>query len=1369
MFVPAKRLEAGVSALIEPHMHRGRAALVQVTVSAARERKTLNFVFQRLRYEFTEEGSVKLLECPTGLTLDEYVGADGLSKREASLRQMHYGTNVLSVPPPKFIDLYKEQLVSPLVVFQVFCAVLWALDEYWQYTVFQMVSILMLESASVFQRIKTMGTLNGMSAKPSLIKTRRGGEWVDVSTEDLLPGDLVSIRYVHPSAIGAKSEDTKKDGKQVAKADSTSAKQQEEAKKRMKARAAATLNIVPCDCLLLTGSAVANEASLTGESIPQMKDSIRGGSEVLDMQGVHRVHTLFSGTALVNTSNVGSDAPEKKRLPRTPDGGCLAFVLRTGFSSSQGQLMQMIEYSTQKVADNSRETFLAILVLLVFALAASGYVLYKGLQKGDRSTHELLLRCVIIIASVVPRQLPMQMAVAVNTALLALMKKGVFCTEPYRMPFAGKITHCLFDKTGTLTTDQLLPVGVVNAGNSRDKDSKSADGTRAREVTKVANADSLASMVLAGCHSLVNVEGAGLVGDPIELAAMQGLNWSYDARTATATPGDATPFDKRVAEVETALKDIGAEPKAQGAARKAYSDRKSAYEKLLADAKTARAGAAKRAKQHNVRSIRILNRFHFASKLQRMSVLARVTTQGRAPSKVCLVKGSPEALLPLMAKDQVPAWFTATHTRLAEKGMRVLALAYKWVDAKDVGSTGDRTWVESGLSFCGFIAFACKTRSDSRLIVQSLTQSDHRVAMITGDAALTALHVAGEVGIGSQGKGPALVLKIASPASGGADGKEAPSDESTESQVEWAQALSCAPGETPLTLEFQAEKIRNLSREHTLLVTERALLAADRASGGSVWAHVDCIHVFARMSPRGKARVISSMQQLQGHHVLMCGDGGNDVGALKQADVGLALLSGYGNTNAGTSAVDAEADAESKNAEERLNEREKQLGLRKAASVRIQKQLFAKKQTEIRGKMKEWMEEEMEARRQRGEDTGFMANFAVMKVVMARSQAAMAAEKRKLAAKYGNVYDDKGAAPDQTADAGLVPMVRPGDASVAAPFTSRAPSVANVVTLIRQGRCTLLSALQQQQIMMLECIITAFTLSALSLEGARSSQRQMMASSWLIMIASLSFSYSGPVDVLDKVKPIGSLFHPAVFISMLGQATIHLYCMWHAVALATARMGPEKLKEVVNFHRRDDEAEAALLESIESGAEEEDWDFWSMWEKPFLPNLMNTVIFLVETSQIVAILFVNYKGRPWMKGLLENHSLFLSIFLCVALVATCAWGVFPEINAMVHLAPFPDDSFRWQVMALVAASLVGTFIWDRIVVAIFAKDIFGAMMDSARRTTLKDLMPVFSTAAKVVGGVLLLGSGNLLMWGIAFYAYRRFFRKTEQPEKPILI
>ena len=92
-----------------------------------------------------------------------------------------------------------------------------------------------------------------------------------------------------------------------------------------------------------------------------------------------------------------------------------------------------------------------------------------------------------------------------------------------------------------------------------------------------------------------------------------------------------------------------------------------------------------------------------------------------------------------------------------------------------------------------------------------------------------------------------------------------------------------------------------------------------------------------------------------------------------------------------------------------------------------------------------------------------------------------------------------------------------------ASFTSRIPSVRSVIHLIRQGRCTLLSALQQQQIMMLECTISAYTYAAISLEGARTSERQMMVSGWLVMTASLAFSYSTPIERIHSIKPLKSL------------------------------------------------------------------------------------------------------------------------------------------------------------------------------------------------------------------------------------------------------
>lgn len=223
---------------------------------------------------------------------------------------------------------------------------------------------------------------------------------------------------------------------------------------------------------------------------------------------------------------------------------------------------------------------------------------------------------------------------------------------------------------------------------------------------------------------------------------------------------------------------------------------------------------------------------------------------------------------------------------------------------------------------------------------------------------------------------------------------------------------------------------------------------------------------------------------------------------------------------------------------------------------------------------------------------------------------------------------------------------------------------------------------------------------------------------------------------------------------MLGQAAIHLFCMVYAVRMATAAMGEDELAEVREFNRQ------ARLGELEEPPEtdDDDWtaEFMFMWSKPFKPNLLNTVVFLVETAQMNAVLFVNYKGRPWMKGMLENHALFMSVFICVAAVAACAWGVMPQANEMLHLAPFPSDEFRWKVMTLVGTSLVGTFIWDRLATAIFAPVIFKAMLNEAIKTTPMDLVPVVMSAVKVFGGLMVVSSGNPLIWIGAFWLYRKF-------------
>src|SRR5688572_27575028 len=88
---------------------------------------------------------------------------------------------------------------------------------------------------------------------------------------------------------------------------------------------------MPCDAVLLTGSSIANEAMLTGESIPVIKNPLPNVSHQSYDPDEDKNYTLFSGTEVIQNRKLGSNE-------------VTAMVIRTSFNTLKGSLIKSILY-----------------------------------------------------------------------------------------------------------------------------------------------------------------------------------------------------------------------------------------------------------------------------------------------------------------------------------------------------------------------------------------------------------------------------------------------------------------------------------------------------------------------------------------------------------------------------------------------------------------------------------------------------------------------------------------------------------------------------------------------------------------------------------------------------------------------------------------------------------------------------------------------------------------------------------------------------------------------------------------------------------------------------------------------------------------
>ena len=552
-----------------------------------------------------------------------------------------------------------------------------------------------------------------------------------------------------------------------------------------------------------------------------------------------------------------------------------------------------------------------------------------------------------------------------TNSLAALARSLVYCTEPFRISFAGRLDTICFDKTGTLTKDQMILRGVcapqdtplfgsaptsasaVEGADEEDLMLSDMPGAVREAVIEPSSSSDLVLAIMGACHDLMVPTAPGLggdlVGDPLEVASMGASGYRYQRSAAgdgmTVITNDSSGIELRV-----------------------------------------------RAK------------YPFSSDLKRMSVVVDIATSGiegqasavssfsgssssssRGGNRKSFVfcKGAPEVIVAHLAT--VPDYYTATYYHHMCRGRRVLALAYKPVAADGKGSSKQpRSVVESGLLFAGFLVFDCDLKADSKSVIRELRSSSHQVVMITGDSVYTAADVARRLTMlktsDKQKSTPmALIIHVAKSA------------DDAHPELVWRQLGGAFTNEDERQVDdvsFSLLELRDLAADYSLCVVGQALdtLFKQDPSAYADVLRTLCPHVtiFARVSPAQKEAIILALNAA-GLYTLMCGDGTNDVGALKAAHVGVSIV----NNPELEQRIEGVSDGTSASGK----------GTKKA------------KGTSARDRM---ARASMELQEQEQDPT----------------------------------------------------IVKLGDASIASPFTARRTSIDSVLSVMRQGRCTLVTTVQ---------------------------------------------------------------------------------------------------------------------------------------------------------------------------------------------------------------------------------------------------------------------------------------------------------------------
>lgn len=395
-------------------------------------------------------------------------GERGLDPGEAERRLQLHGKNTLREAKKKsLLLLFFQQFTSLLILILIIAAVISGIFGEWADAIAILIIVLLNGIIGFIQEYraeKALESLKRMTASHSQVI--RGGVTVTLETSGLVPGDLILI------AEGDR---------------------------------------LPADARLVETVALeANEAALTGESVPDPKDARR----VLDPGTPlsERVNMVYQGTVITH-------------------GRGRAVVTATGVKTELGRIAELVVDKPEPETPLQGQLRMLAKQLSGAALVLVALIFVMGILRGYAPV-ELFLITVSLAVAAIPEGLPTVVTVTLAIGVQRMAAHHAVIRKLPAVEVLGAATVICTDKTGTLTRNEMTVRSLFANGSflTVTGEGYAEAGTILRdgkEVTDAADRKALDLLLTTGvlCNTsrLTRDPATGAVevaGDPTETALL---------------------------------------------------------------------------------------------------------------------------------------------------------------------------------------------------------------------------------------------------------------------------------------------------------------------------------------------------------------------------------------------------------------------------------------------------------------------------------------------------------------------------------------------------------------------------------------------------------------------------------------------------------------------------------------------------------------------------------------------------------------------------------------------------------------------------------------------------------------------------------